>query len=66
MPKWNIKVINNNAPHISYTRSLDGNILTLEASATNYDGTKETGFFQIDINTEEIIANDGFTINEVQ
>ena len=60
------KVINNNAPRISYTRSLDGNILTLEASATNYDGTQETGFFQIDINTEEIIANDGFTINQAQ
>ena len=60
------KVINNNAPRISYTRSLDGNILTLEASATNYDGTQETGFFQINIDTEEIIANDGFTINQAQ
>ena len=60
------KTINNNAPRISYTRSLDGNILTLEASATNYDGTQETGFFQIDIDTEEIIANDGFTINQAQ
>lgn len=69
--KWEYKLyigktINNNLPRISYTRSLDGNILTLEASATNYDGTKETGFFQIDINTEEIIANDGFTINQAQ
>lgn len=60
------KVINDNAPRISYTRSLDGNILTLEASATNYDGTKETGFFQIDIDTEEIIANEGFTLNQAQ
>ena len=60
------KIIGDNAPRISYTRSLDGNILTLEASATNYDGTKETGFFQIDIDTEEILANEGFTINQIQ
>ena len=60
------KTMNGKKPKISYTRSLDGNILTLEASATNYDGTQETSFFQIDINTEEIIANDGFTINQAQ
>ena len=45
------KTINGNAPRVTYSRSLEGKCLHIEATAVNYDGSKETKSFKIDIET---------------
>lgn len=48
------KTINGNLPKITYSRLLEGGYLHIEATAVNYDGSKETKSFKIDIETGEM------------
>ena len=48
------KTINGNAPRVTYSKSLEGKCLHIEATAVNYDGSKETKSFKIDIETGEM------------
>lgn len=48
------ETINGNAPRVTYSRSLEGKCLHIEATAVNYDGSKETKSFKIDIETGEM------------
>ena len=48
------ETINGNASRVTYSRSLEGKCLHIEATAVNYDGSKETKSFKIDIETGEM------------
>lgn len=48
------KTINGNAPRVTYSKSLEGRYIHIEATAVNYDGSKETKSFKIDIETGEM------------
>lgn len=48
------ETINGNAPRVTYSKSLEGRYLHIEATAVNYDGSKESKSFKIDIETGEM------------
>ena len=48
------ETINGNAPRVTYNKSLEGRYIHIEATALNYDGSKETKSFKIDIETGEM------------
>lgn len=48
------ETINGNAPRVTYSKSLEGRYIHIEATAVNYDGSKETKSFKIDIETGEM------------